>query len=305
MALFLRDDGTFAAATIGGTVSVSQGGTGATTLTAHGVLLGESIGAIAATAAMSNGQILVGQTGADPTPQTVGGDATLSNAGSLVVTKTNNVSFAASATTDTTNAANISSGTLPTARLPAPTAATLGGVKSLAAVTHQFLTQIGTDGSVAQAQPAAADVSGLAASATTDTTNATNISSGTLNAARLPATAVQSGVATVFTRQQNFGTTALTDAATIAWDVSVAQAAKVTLAGNRAMGTPTNLVDGGTYTLRVSQDATGSRTLTYSAVFKWPGGTAPVLSTVANALDILTFISDGTNLYGVVQKAFG
>jgi hypothetical protein len=49
---------------------------------------------------------------------TVGGDGTLNTAtGVLTITKTSNVSFAASATTDTTNAANITSGTLPLGRL--------------------------------------------------------------------------------------------------------------------------------------------------------------------------------------------
>lgn len=49
--------------------------------------------------------------------------------------------------------------------LPAPTPTTLGGVKSLAAVAHQFLTQVGTDGAVAQAQAGFSDLSGNIAAA--------------------------------------------------------------------------------------------------------------------------------------------
>lgn len=53
------------------------------------------------------------------------------------------------------------------ADLPLPTSTTVGGVKSLASVSHNFLTSIGTDGSVTQAQPAAGDITGLATVATT------------------------------------------------------------------------------------------------------------------------------------------
>ena len=108
----------------------------------------------------------------------------------------------------------------------------------------------------------------------------------------------------IWLQQQGFGTNALTDAATISWNLQTQQVAKVTLGGNRTLDAPSNMVDGFTYILRVIQDGTGSRTLAYNAVFKWPGGVAPVLSTAANAIDILTFISDGTNMYGVAQKAF-
>ncbi len=62
--------------------------------------------------------------------------------------------------------------------------------------------------------------------------------------------------------------------------------------------------NGATYYAIVKQDATGTRTLAYGSAYKWPGGTAPTLSTTGNDIDILTFISDGTSLFGVGQLDF-
>ena len=70
-----------------------------------------------------------------------------------------------------------------------------------------------------------------------------------------------------FTKTQNFDATTLTDAASISWDASANQVTSVTLTDNRTLAAPTNLVDGGVYTIMVIQDATGSRTLSYNAVF--------------------------------------
>ena len=102
-----------------------------------------------------------------------------------------------------------------------------------------------------------------------------------------------------FTKTQNFNATTLTDAASISWDASANQVTSVTLTDNRTLAAPTNMVDGGVYTLMVIQDGTGSRTLSYNAVFKFAAGTAPTLTTTASAKDILVFYSDGTNMYEV------
>src|SRR5581483_10416903 len=151
----------------------------------------------------------------------------------------------ASCSTDTTNAANISSGTLPAGRLPTPTAITLGGVKSLSAVTHKFLTQIGTDGSVSQAQPVCGDLSDAVASCSTDTTNAANISSGTLPAGRLPnpAPTTLGGVKSKASVASNFLTQIGTDGS-----VSAAQPAFSDISGTATasqLPTPTSSTIGG------------------------------------------------------------
>lgn len=95
----------------------------------------------------------------------------------------------------------------------------------------------------------------------------------------------------------NQGTVALTDGANIATDCSTGNVFTVTLGGNRTFTAPTNQVAGATYIWRITQDATGSRTGTFNSVFKWPSGVAPTLTTTANANDIISGVSDGTNIY--------
>lgn len=70
----------------GGTpLPVAQGGTGASSLTDHGVLVGSGTGAVTPLAVGTNGQILVGATGADPAFQTMSGDATLASNGAITI----------------------------------------------------------------------------------------------------------------------------------------------------------------------------------------------------------------------------
>jgi trimeric autotransporter adhesin len=94
--------------------------------------------------------------------------------------------FVASATTDTTNASNIGSGTLAAARLAdsGVAAATYGSATAVSQVVADAKGRITSAINVAISIPTS-QVTGLATSATTDTTNASNIGSGTLAAARL------------------------------------------------------------------------------------------------------------------------
>jgi len=56
--------------------------------------------------------------------------------------------------------------------------------------------------------------------------------------------------------------------------------------------------------LVLKQDSIGSRTATWPASVLWAGGTAPTLSTGADAVDIVSFYYDGTNFYGVPSLNF-
>lgn len=105
-----------------------------------------------------------------------------------------------------------------------------------------------------------------------------------------------------YTATQGITTVTLTDGATITANLNLTNKFKVTLGGNRTI-TATNLQDA-TYTFRIYQDSTGSRTLTFDTMFKFAGGTAPTLSTDPNSLDLLSCECDGTNLICVLTKDF-
>ena len=85
----------------------------------------------------------------------------------------------------------------------------------------------------------------------------------------------------------------LTDGATIDWNMATQAIAKVTLAGNRTLNAPTNGSTGQFASILVIQDGTGSRTLTWNAVYEFTADTAPTLTTTANYGDLFTFRYNG------------
>jgi hypothetical protein len=91
----------------------------------------------------------------------------------------------------------------------------------------------------------------------------------------------------------------LTDASTIAWDTQAAPVAKVTLTDNRTLGAGTNAVAGQFVSLLVIQDGTGSRTLSFNAVYEFTEDTAPTLTTTASKGDLFVFRYNGSKFLEV------
>ena len=88
----------------------------------------------------------------------------------------------------------------------------------------------------------------------------------------------------------------LTDGATVTWNVIDSPVAKLTLGGNRTLSAPsgTTPAAGQFISLLAIQDGTGSRTITWNAVYEFPSDTAPTLTTTANLGDIFSFRYNGS-----------
>jgi hypothetical protein len=99
----------------------------------------------------------------------------------------------------------------------------------------------------------------------------------------------QTGATNTFTGAQIGSVTTLTDGATITPNFAVNNSFTVTLAGNRTLANPTNLVAGQSGVFIINQDGTGSRTLAYGSYYDFGGGTAPTLTTAASAQDMIAY----------------
>ena len=101
-------------------------------------------------------------------------------------------------------------------------------------------------------------------------------------------------VVNTFSATQSGSITALTDAASIAVNLATNNHFSVTLAGNRALANPTNIVAGTSGSFFITQDGTGSRTLSYGSYYSFVGGTAPTLTTTAAGVDRVDYIARTT-----------
>ena len=104
---------------------------------------------------------------------------------------------------------------------------------------------------------------------------------------------------TSFTRAALHPEATLTDASTISWDVGTSPVAKVTITDNRTLGAGTNAQTGQFVSLLVIQDGTGSRTLSFNAVYEFKDDTAPTLTTTASKGDLFVFRYNGSKFLEV------
>jgi hypothetical protein len=218
--------------------------------------------------ALTSAHILVGNSSNVATAVSLSGDATISNTGSLTI-----------ANSAITNAKVASNAAIEFSKLEALNSARI---------------IVGSSGNVATATAVTGDV-------TISNTGVTTIGSSVVGSSKVDTTQVAVlGTAQEYTRTHNFDATALTDAASISWTLAENQVCSVTLAGSRTLANPTDTPkDGAVYILIVKQNGTGGHTLSYGSTYKFPGGNTPTVTSGANKVSVLTFVSDGTNLYGV------
>ena len=90
--------------------------------------------------------------------------------------------------------------------------------------------------------------------------------------------------------------TTATDAATVNFDLDTGPVHTVTITDNRTFAL-SNSEAGKVFAIRVIQDGTGSRTVTWFSTIDWVGGSAPTLTTTANRIDVFGFICTASNVY--------
>lgn len=114
-------------------------------------------------------------------------------------------------------------------------------------------------------------------------------------------------VSQAFTAAQRSTPSAVTiSSGAITIDASARNIYTLSLIENITSITISNLSTGSTFDLHVTQDATGGRTVSgWPASVVWPGGTAPTITSAANATDLISFQSpDGTSVKAVYSQDF-
>lgn len=131
--------------------------------------------------------------------------------------------------------------------------------------------------------------------------NANIDSSAAIETTKISGTAVNLSSTQTITGQKTFKQTVqtvtdATDGATVTFDLSAGNVHTVTLGGNRTLAI-SNETAGQFFSIELTQDGTGSRTVTWFSTINWAGGSAPTLTTTAGKKDTFVFRCTAADTY--------
>ena len=260
------------ASTLSGTLAVGSGGTGATSLTDGGVLLGSGTGAVTATSVLTNGQLLIGDGSTDPALATL-----TATANETEITNGSGTITVGLVSAPTIGIANVT-GTLAAARLPAKVTVTSSDADALdvtggLTIGSGDVALVGTDGKLSG--PLSSTIIDDLSGANLTTLSAAALSSGTVPTARLGSGTANSGV---FLRGDS--TWAASSAPITAYGVTVGNVANTTSETTSMSFAVDDMADGDIIHLRgtaLVKNNSGS-TSTFLAKLHWGSVSANINS---------------------------
>jgi len=289
-------------------VTAAQGGTGLGTLTAHAVMLGEGTSNVAFATIGTAGRLLIDQgAAADPAFEAMSGDATIASTGAITVSKIGGTGITLAGAFSTVGAYTIALTATNTTALTLPTSGTLA---TTAVATLSSLTSVGTIGTgVWQGTPVVPTYGGTGLA--TLTAHAVMLGEGTSNVgfATIGTTgriladqgsgADPAFVTTGLQIDSHQGVITTDTQSTGTWTCNLATSDwhAITLTQSITTLTLSNPTVGQQFTLAITQGGSGSYTVAWFTTIKWPGGTAPTLTTTVGKTDIVTFKCYGSGTY--------